>query len=259
MELKKMWMSPETGKKSNYGYRAVGGTLGIVLLMFVLLIGGTLGSLSLGVPQEWFSAILVIFVTGLGIILAARLGRRGIQDTMIFFLTENDRLWAMDTRGLSYHGRGFWGFAAGAMETQAFLREQGEQPFLPNGAEEILKVLNIKENRSHYAIRCQSRYPNSHTVRRTYFLIKGVPDEEMLLQELERRKTRENTLELADNRKPFYILLSGLAFTACVSLCVLSHSAVAKLPGEIYFPCMGASLIALYFLLYFIVRQRRGE
>ena len=33
MELKKVWMSPETGKKSQYGYRAVGGILGIVFLM----------------------------------------------------------------------------------------------------------------------------------------------------------------------------------------------------------------------------------
>ena len=31
MELKKVWMSPDT-KKSKYGYRAVGGILGIVLL-----------------------------------------------------------------------------------------------------------------------------------------------------------------------------------------------------------------------------------
>ena len=33
MELKKVWMSPDTKKKSKYGYRAVGGILGIVLLM----------------------------------------------------------------------------------------------------------------------------------------------------------------------------------------------------------------------------------
>ena len=40
MELKKVWMSPETGKKSQYGYRAVGGILGIVFLMTVLLFTG---------------------------------------------------------------------------------------------------------------------------------------------------------------------------------------------------------------------------
>lgn len=259
MEMKKVWTSQETGEKSRYGYRAVGGTLGIVLLMTVLLLGGTFLSLSMGLPQEWSSMLLVVLVSGLGIALAVRLGRRGLQDATIFFLTEGDRLWVMDVRDLSKYGRGFWGFAAGTMKTQSFLRAQGKKPFLTNRAEEIRKVLNIKENRSHYAIRCQSCYPDRPAVRRTYFLVKGIPDEEMLLQELERRKTWENVLEPADNRKPLYILLSGLSLAACVSLCVLSHPAVAKLPGEIYFPCMGASLIAFYFLLYFMIRQRRGE
>lgn len=92
MELKKVWMSPETEKKSRYGYRAVGGVLGIVLLMTVLLLAGTMLSLSMGVSQKWFSSILIVVVTVLGIVLAAQMGRRGMQDAMIFFLTENDRL-----------------------------------------------------------------------------------------------------------------------------------------------------------------------
>ncbi len=259
MKLKKVWMSSETGKKSRYGYRAVGGILGIVLLMTVLLLGGTFLSLSLGVPQEWSSMILVVSGSGIGIALAVRMGRRGIQDATIFFLTEGDRLWVLDARGLAKYGRGFGGFAAGSMQIQAILRAQGRKPFVPNGADEILKVWNIKENRSHYAIRCQSGHPDRPVMWRTYFLVKGIPDEEMLLQELERRKTWENVLEPADNRKPFYIVLSGLAFAACVFLCVLSHPYVGRLPGEIYFPCMGAALIAFYFLLYFMIRQRRGE
>lgn len=259
MELKKVWMSPETGKKSRYGYRTVGGILGIVLLMTVLLFMGTFLSPSLGLPQQSFSMILVLLATALGIVLAVRMGRRGMQDAMIFFLTENDRLWIMDARGLSNHGHGFWGFALGTMETQAFLRMQGKQPFLPKGADEILRVLNIKENSSHYAVRCQSRHPNKRVTRHTYFLVKGIQDEEMLLQELERRKTWESTLEPAENRNPLYILLSGLVFAACVTICVLSHPAVARISKEIYFPCMGASMIAFCFLFYFIIRQRRGE
>ena len=105
-----------------------------------------------------------------------------------FFLTENDRLWVMDARGLSSHGDGFLGFVISSMETQAFLRRQGKQPFLPKGADEILKVLSIKENRSHYAFRCQACHSDRHVVRRTYFLVKGIQDEQMLLQELEREK-----------------------------------------------------------------------
>ena len=110
MELKKVWMLPETEKKSHYGYRTVGGILGIVFLMTALLFAGNFLSLSLGLPQQSFSMILVLLATALGIILAVKLGWRGMQDAMIFFLYKNDRLWVMDTRGLSYHGRGFWGF-----------------------------------------------------------------------------------------------------------------------------------------------------
>ena len=127
----------------------------------------------------------------------------------------------MDARGLSSHGDGFLGFAISSMETQAFLRRQGKQPFLPKGADEILKVLSIKENRSHYAFRCQACHSARHVVRRTYFLVKGIQDEQMLLQELERRKTWENVLEPAENRNPLYILLSGAAFIFCVILCIL--------------------------------------
>ena len=79
MELKKVWMSPETEKKSNYGYRTVGGILGIVFLMTALLFAGNFLSLSLGLPQQSFSMILVLLATALGIILAVKLGRRGMQ------------------------------------------------------------------------------------------------------------------------------------------------------------------------------------
>ena len=147
MELKKVWMSSETRKKSRYGYRTVGKILGIVFL-------GTFLSLSLGLSQQSSSMILVLLASTLGIVLTARLGRRGMQDATIFFLTENDRLWIMDARSISNYGYGFLGFEVGAMETQAFLRMQGKKPYLPQGADEILKVWNIKENNSHYAIRC---------------------------------------------------------------------------------------------------------
>lgn len=202
---------------------------------------------------------LVLLASTLGIVLTARLGRRGMQDATIFFLTENDGLWIMDARSIPNYGDGFLGFAVGAMETQAFLRLQGKKPYLPQGADEILKVWGIKENNSHYVIRCQSRHPNKRVTRHTYFLVKGLQDEEMLLKEFERRKTWENTLEPAENRNMWYILLSGVGLAVCVIMCVMSHPAVARMPGTIYFPCMGASLIAFCFLFYFIIRQRRGE
>ena len=126
MELKKVWMSLDTEKKSHYGYRTVGGILGIC------------------VSYDSFTFYWNIFIYFSGIATAklfygfgsygcciwdcngCKNGAAGeTQDAVIFFLTENDRLWIMDARGLSYHGRGFWGFALGAMETQKFLRMRG--------------------------------------------------------------------------------------------------------------------------------------
>ena len=97
----------------------------------------------------------------------------------------------------------------------------------------------IRENRSHYALVCQVRHPNRRMVRRTYFLVKGLEDQELLLRQLERRKSWENDLDAAENRNPFFILLSSLACGGFVLLCVLSHPAVARLPQDIYFPCLG--------------------
>ena len=138
---------PGDRKKSQYGYRTVGGILGIVLLMTALLFTGTFLSLSFGLPQQSFSMILVLFATALSIALAVRMGYRGMQDATIF-LTENDQFMGYGCRGLSSHGDGFLGFAISSMEPRRFT-QQGKQPFLPKGADEILKVLSIKENRSH--------------------------------------------------------------------------------------------------------------
>lgn len=257
MKLKQVWMSPETGRKSHYGYRTVGGILGIVLLMMLLLLVGTFLFQRMKVAQKTASPILVLEVCALGIGLVGAMSRRAMRDATLFFLTEDDRLWVMDARGLPSHGDGFLGFALSSMETQAFLRRQGRQPFLPRGAQEICSVMGIKENSGHYAIRCLMDRGSRRPVRRTCFLIKGIPQEQDLLWQLERRKAWDP--EPVENRNPLYILLSGLALAACVSLCVLSHPWVARLPGELYFPCMGASVASFGGLFYFLLRQHRGE
>ena len=83
--------------------------------------------------------------------------------------------------------------------------------------------------------------------------------EELLLRQLERRKSWAGALELAENRNPRFILLSALACAGFSALCVLSHPALARLPREIYFPCLGAAFLSLGCLVYFVIRQRRGE
>ena len=85
MEIEKAWLSTETGKKSRYGYRTIGGILGIVLLMVLLLLGGTFLSRSLGIDKKVCSLILLFAVSVLGIGLVALMSRRAIQDATIFF------------------------------------------------------------------------------------------------------------------------------------------------------------------------------
>ena len=81
-------------------------------------------------PKKAFSLILLTAVSALGIGLASSWGTRSIR-TPTIFMTENDRLWVMDARGLSNHGNGFsLALPLATMETQAFLRGQGAEPFI---------------------------------------------------------------------------------------------------------------------------------
>ncbi len=259
MNLKKAWIWPQSGKKIRYGLRTGGGIAGIVALMVVLVCGGSFVGLYLDLPKEIFSLALVCGATALATALALHLGRQNLRAATIFFLTEDDRLFVLDARTLCDHEHGILGYAAATRETQKFLRKMEKNPFVPAGADEILKVENIKENRTHYTIRCQVRHPNRQVSMRTCFLMQGTADQELLLQQLERREMWENKLEPTDNRNPIGILISTLALVVLVALCVLSHPAQAILPQPIYFPCLGASVIALFFVVYFILRQRRGE
>lgn len=256
--LKQIWMSPETKQKSRYGLRTLGGILGIAVLVLVLVCGGTVLGFAMGWPAEVFSVILCVGITALGVLLAIRLGRRAVGDATVFFLTEEDRLFAMDARRLSYHGGNVISYAEGTLETQSFLRALAKSPGIPAGADEILRVEQMKENSSDYALVCRVRHPNRRVIRRTYFLVKGMEDQELLLRQLERRKQGAG-VEGTENRKPFYILLSGLICCGFGVLCVLSHPAVDQLPQSIYFPCLGAAFAALCCTVWFGIRQYRGE
>lgn len=99
MELKKIWMSPDTGRGSRFARRTVGGVLGIALLMLLLIGGGVWLSFRFGLPRELFAVVLCFGMTALAAALAVLLGRRSMQDATVFFLTADDRLYALDARG----------------------------------------------------------------------------------------------------------------------------------------------------------------
>lgn len=54
-------------------------------------------------------------------------------------------------------GHGVVGFAAGAAEVQELLRGIADRRSLPSSADELLKVERLRENRSHYVIKCRVR------------------------------------------------------------------------------------------------------
>ena len=259
MTVKQIWMSLETGKKSRFAWHTLGASAGIAALMVLLVCGGTALMFALHLPRTPFLLALCLGVTLLAVWLAVLAGRRAVQDAALFFLTEDGRLFTLDARSLTQIGGTALSYALGTIQVQAFLRLFAENPYLPASADEILHVMRIKENRSHYAIVCQVRRPNGHMVRKTQLLIKGLEEEQVLLRLLECRMGWNGTLEAAENRKPLCILLSVLICAVCTALCVLSHPAVAQLPRQLYFPCLGGAFAALCAAICCAVRQRRGE
>lgn len=257
--VKQVWMSRKTQRKSRYGLHILGGIFGIAALALVVTGGGTVLGLSMGWPVELFSPVLCAGVTVLMLVLSVGLGRRSVEDTTVFFLTEEDRLFVIDARRLANYGGDMVSTAAGFLKTQQFLRTLARSPHLPAGADEILRVEGIKENRSHYALTCRVRRPDQRVIRRTYFLVKGMEDQEFLLRQLERREKWAGGPEVQENRKPGYILLGVLVCCGFGALCVLSHPAVARLPQSIYFPCLGAAFAALCCVVWLAIRQHRGE
>lgn len=259
MKIKNLWMSPDSGGKSRFGLRSIGGVLGIALLALALAGGGAVLVLRLGLPVQVLGLILCLLVTALVLALALRLGRRTVQDATVFFLTEEDRLFALDARELTDYGRNAVDNLLGAFRTQQLLRELSRRRELPGRAREIVKVENLKDRGGSLAAVCLVRDINGRRFRRSYFLVRGLENEEELIRQLERRKSWKSGLEERDGKGPLYMLLSGACLAVLALLCLLSHPSVGELPGKIYFPCLLGAFAAAVVLVSFLVRRSRGE
>ena len=75
MELKKVWMVPDTAGKSRYSLRVLGGIAGITALAVALIGAGVWLTFALELPREGFSLFLVCAVTALMVALARKTGR----------------------------------------------------------------------------------------------------------------------------------------------------------------------------------------
>lgn len=259
MKPKKVWMSASIGKKSGYALHTLGGVLGIVVGVLLVTVGGTVLILSRGWPQILAITALWLGMTALGIWFAFSLGRRTVREDTVFLLTEEDRLFHLQARRRSGHDGGPAGMVTSVLNTQKFLEEVTHHPFVPREAEEILQVESIRENADGYALRCRVRYSNGRRGIYTCLLAKGLPDEDLLLQELERRRNWRNDLEPQNGSNLPGVLVSTGVMAAAGALCVCSHPAVAKLPAQMYFPCLAIAFGAFCVDVFFLVRQRRGE
>lgn len=251
-----VWMSKDTAKKSRYASRTLGGILGIAALMLLLCMAGVALVFRLDLPRGWASLAICLFVTALAVLLSTRLGRRSLQDATVFLLDDRDRLFALDARREAGYHSGALGGAETALDVQEVLREFRETGALPGSAEEIRKVISLRENRRGYVLRCRVRLEDGSAGESTYFLIKGYEAEELLLRQLERRQLPEKER----SRGVLTGLIASLVvLVSFLALCALSHPAVGRLSQSLYFPCLGAAFLSIFFVSYFAVRRHRGE
>ena len=252
----KVWISPQKG--NHYGFAMIGGVLSIVFLALLLTGIGILAIFAFQLPKEISSLLLCLGITGMLVALALKLGQKSLGDTQVFVLDDQDRLYLADL-SLIPRGRNWYNFFSSAMEVERMRQRLAKQNFLPPDAARIVQVERIKENDHDYAVGCWVRYPSGGMGRRTIVLVKGYPDEDLLLLELERRQGGENRWEQPADRSLAGMLLSLLALVIFIVVCVLSHPAIGKLPQAIYFPCLGTSLIPFVSMVYWIIRRHRGE
>lgn len=258
MELKKIWISRNHSGKNSFALHSIGGTLGICALALLLAGGGTLLALERGISVKGFSMALCCAVTALVLFLALSLGRRTVQEATVFFLTEDDKLFALDARELADGGRNTIDQLLHAVKVQHILEELAGRPGLPEKASEIVSVESLKDKGGYLAAVCRVRSTKGRLFSRCYFLVQGLENEEELIRQLERRKNWRNALEERDSGSSVCIPVSAACLVSLVILCVLSHPAVGRLPGSFYFPCLLGTFAAVMFLAYFLVRQSRG-
>lgn len=262
-------MSQRTVRPKGYAARATLPLAGGLLLAMGLIVGISVLTLYLGWPAEGVLLAATVLITAGIVLFAAGLGRCAARDAMIFCQDDEGRMFVVDARRYAGCHRGIAGYVKMAVQTQKVLetladgetleRRLSERESLQGMEPQILAVENLKENGKSCSLICQVRYPGGKTGRQTYQLIHGYIEEERLLYELGRLRTSERLVESEDNRGFMRILFSVLALFVTAGLCVLSHPAVGELAEAIYFPCLGLAMISLYALIYFIIRQRRGE
>ena len=266
----KIWISENLKKKNNYASGILLPLLFSLTLAFCLLIGSIFLGFALNLPMELLTFAVCIIATAFLIWAAAEAGRRSRRDTLIFCQARDGEIYVIDARKYVPFRRGVPGFISMLFKTQKILNNLISpggvlEKYLPEkeslrGLEpRILSVEKIKENRKSYSMICHVETPARRPSRQTYVFSKGYDREKELLHALELFSPRYIHAEVHENRNPAYIILSAVILILFVILCICSHPAIALLPAGIYFPCLGAAFLSVCCLVWFAVRQHRGE
>ena len=259
----KIWISARTKHSNHYALRVLGGIAVSVLLALALIGCSVYLGFYFESQKEVISVGGCILTSMLLIWTALWIGRKAGQDATIFVQDEKKRLFVIEAGNYVRSRSKIPGYIAMVTDTQKKIDDikdyVNQKDDLSLFFPQIISVESIKENHTEYYFICRVQLPEGETVRRTCRLVKGYEEEEALLLALEQRRYREQAWEVRENRNPVCILVSGLLLAAAVIVCVLSHPAMGGLPRGIYFPCLGIAFVLFTVMLYFIIRQRRGE
>ncbi len=264
----KIWMSEKIKYKNHYALKQILSIIGCVLLAVLLIIGGTVTSLKIGWSIRIASVMICIVGTLLLVIMCIRIGRVGSRDAVIFLQNEARELFVIDVRKNVRIRKGLLGFFLMLNDTQKVLEQIKNEQLLGNNMSpkirftdmgiRILSVENMKELSSKFFVVCNVNYPNGRTAKHTYLVDDAYENKDELLLNLEHMQVFKET-DMLDNKNGIKIFMSILVLIGLSAVCYYSHPEVAALPQAVYFPALGAVGIAIYFVLYFIIKNRRGE
>lgn len=258
MEVKQIWMSPGSGKNNHYALHLGLGIIGIAMLILFLVGVGTVMSFSLGFPRKTAAVGLCVGCTILAAVLARKLGTYANNGAAVFFLTADDRLFAIDARGLPFWDGNVLSRTQTAVQIQEYLRRLARKPAVPSEASEICKVLSLRERPWGYRVICQVRRPGRQIFRAAFSFSSKWEGAEQLLRQLERRETWQSRKPAAKNRIP--ALLAALAGAVILlGVCILSHPAQGILPEELYYPGLAGEVAAVTLVSIFWTMHTRGE
>lgn len=264
----KIWMSNAARNKKGYAKRQTVLIYGSIFLAVIIIFVCIVLADRYGWSIQRVSEILVLGISVAIIFIAVRIGLAFGRDVMIFCQDDDYDMYVVNALAYTDYRRGALGFISMAKQTQNILTDIKNDRILERWmmkekklspiATKILWVEKIRPNAKSQTVVCRVQEPNGATRRCSYIIRDGYERQDELLLALE-TKVKGQYQEVHRNYNPLGIFISAVVLLACVVICTLSHTANGFLPASCYYPSLLFTFVPLYSLLYFIIRQARGE